>query len=53
MTKGVVISSGKVLILNKATGLREKQMNSIYFGSMCCTNKIGETVILSYCLGQN
>lgn len=53
MVKGVVISSGKVLILNKATGLREIQMDSIYFGSMCCTNKIGGTIIISYCLGQN
>ena len=53
MVKGVVISSGQILILNKTSGLLEKQMFREYGKDMCTTLKIEDKTIIWYCLGQN
>ncbi len=51
--KGLVISSGKILILNKTTGELEKQMTREYDKNMCTTLKTGGKTITWYCMGQN
>lgn len=53
MVKGVVISTGKILILNKITGNLEKQMTREYDKNMCTTLKTGNKTITWYCMGQN
>lgn len=53
MVKGVVISSGKVLILNKETGTLEKQFFRENENSMCSLLKTEDKTIIWYCLGQN
>lgn len=53
MVKGIVISSGQILILNKASGLLEKQILREYGKDMCTTLKIEDKTIIWYCLGQN
>lgn len=53
MVKGVVISSGKVLIINKNTWLLEKQMIREIDKNMCTTLKTGDKTIFWYCMGQN
>ncbi len=53
MVRGLVISSGKILILNKTTGELEKQMTREYDKNMCTTLKTGDKTITWYCIGQN
>lgn len=53
MVKGVVISSGQILILNKATDMLEKQMTLESDKNLCTSLKIGDKTIIWYCLGQN
>ena len=53
MVKGVVISSGKILILNKEKGTLEKQFFRENDNNMCTTLKTEDKTIIWYCLGQN
>lgn len=53
MVKGIVLSTGKILIINKTTGQLEKQMIRENDNSMCTTLKTGDKNIFWYCMGQN